>query len=90
MHPWSPSLEGGLRDELVRHYFRAGHKYGTILRFLRAVHGVSLSMRQLKRVLKRLGLRRRVQKSAQTLRSVSRLIRVSYFTMYIACKDIYS
>ena len=60
--PWSPSQEGGSRDHLVRQYFYAGHKYKTILQFLRSVHGFTLSIRQLKR--------------SHLL--VSRLIRVSY------------
>lgn len=76
--PWSPSQEGGSRDHLVRQYFCAGHKYKTILQFLRSVHGFTLSIRQLKRILKRLGLRRRSERTASHLRLVSRLIRVSY------------
>ena len=75
--PWSPSLESGLRDDLVLHYFRGGHKYRIILRFLRNVHNIRLSMRQLKRLLHRLGLRRRRPRTAENLRLVCRLIRVS-------------
>ena len=77
LQPWSPSKEGGSRDDLIRQYFRGGHKYRTILQFLRAIHGITLSMRQLKRVLNRLGLRRRSPMTARKLRLVSRLIRVS-------------
>ena len=75
--PWSPSLESGLRDDLLLHYFGGGHKYRIILRFLRNVHNIRLSMRQLKRLLRRLGLRRRRPRTAENLRLVCRLIRVS-------------
>ena len=53
--PWSPSQQSGLRDDLILRYFRGGHKYRTILLFLLNIHNINLSMRQLKRVLKRLG-----------------------------------
>ena len=56
---WSPCFESrGPIDRLISAYFYGGHKYRTILQFLLVVHGYVLSMRQLKRKLKRLGLRR--------------------------------
>ena len=82
--PWSPSLELGARDYLIRLYFAAGHKYRTILQFLHVVHGIKLSMRHLKRVLKSLGLRRRAPRNASSLRLVSRLIQVRVIVIYRA------
>ena len=54
-----PSPEGSLRDDLVEQYFHLGLSYTEILFFLAAVHGVHLCLRQLKRILKKHGLRRR-------------------------------
>ena len=61
--PWSPSLQLGSTNDLITHYFTAGHRYKTILQFLCLVHGVVMSMRQFKRILKHLGLRRRMQQT---------------------------
>ena len=54
-----PPCVFGTRDALVEHYFHLGYDYGLILCFLHFLHGISISLRQLKRILKRLGLRRR-------------------------------
>ena len=48
-----------LMDVLVRLYFEAGYSYKRILRFLASLHDVSISMRTLKRLLHRMGLKRR-------------------------------
>ena len=45
-------------DSLVS-YFDAGYKYSVILLLLAKFHGIFISMRTLKRKLRRLGLRRR-------------------------------
>ncbi len=74
--PWSPSLQNGPIDDLITYYFDAGHRYKVILQFLCVVHGLVLSMRQFKRRLNRLGLRRRTPKTAGNLRTVSRLVQV--------------
>ena len=47
------------RDSLIQDYFRQGYPYKLILCFLHFVHGISLSLRQLKQILRRLGLKRR-------------------------------
>ena len=47
------------REELVKSYFYAGYTYNLILCFLAGVHGIIVSLRTLKRVLRRLNLRRR-------------------------------
>ena len=45
-------------EELVRLYFKAGYSYSLILRFLDGLHSIALSLRTLKRLLRRMGLRR--------------------------------
>ena len=47
------------RERLIEHYFNLGLSYTEILCFLVAVHGIHISLRQLKRTLQQLGLRRR-------------------------------
>ena len=47
------------RDSLVEGYFRLGIDYVEILAFLIMFHGIRLSMRQLKRILRERGLARR-------------------------------
>ena len=47
------------RDEVIATCFNLGLSYGKILAFLSCSHGVALSLRQLKRVLKSKGLCRR-------------------------------
>jgi transposase len=47
------------RDDLIVKYFRLGMKYTEILMFLASVHGIQLSLRQLKRVVTKRGLSRR-------------------------------
>ena len=56
-----PSMQTGLgRNELIRLYFADGYSYKSIVEFLYVVHNISLSIRHLKRILARFGLRRRV------------------------------
>ncbi len=74
-----PSLpaqrRGTGREQLIELYFRHGYQYGLILRFLYYVQ-VTISLRQLKRILSRRGLRRRVTVTASHLRRVEHAIRV--------------
>ena len=51
------------RDSLIEGYFRLGIGYSEILAFLIMCHGIRLSMRQLKRILRERGLTRRKQQS---------------------------
>jgi len=44
---------------LIRAYFEAGYAYSLILRFLKGLHGITISLRTLKRLLRKMGLRRR-------------------------------
>ena len=52
------------RDHLVSRYFNLGFTYNEIVAFLQNYHGIQLSVRQLKRILKTKGLRRRGHASA--------------------------
>ena len=47
------------RDTIIEHYFKLGLQYTEILAFLNSLHGVQLSLRHLKRILRAKGLRRR-------------------------------
>ena len=47
------------RDDLIVKYFRLGMKYTEILMYLASLHGIQLSLRQLKRIVAKRGLFRR-------------------------------
>ena len=64
------------RDDLIKWYFFEGYEYGLIVCFLYFVHGISLSVRQLKKILREMHLRRRVRLSADYRRRVRRLVLV--------------
>ena len=51
------------RDTLISVYFNLGFTYNEIAAFLKKCHGIQLSVRQLKRVLKSKGLQRKRRKS---------------------------
>ena len=59
--PYLPALRSGERSRnlLIQEYFNLGFGYTEILAFLCIVHGIRLSLRHLKRILCRIGLRRR-------------------------------
>ena len=52
-------LDNVSRDELIQRYFHLGLKYGEIVALLLSQHGISICIRQLKRILQRLNLARR-------------------------------
>ena len=52
------------RNRLILQYFNLGMKYAEIVAFLSSYHGITLSVQQLKRVLKQLGRSRRIFKSS--------------------------
>ena len=75
--PSSPAqLHGIQREQLIHYYFLEGYTYRLILCFLLLVHGIPLSLRQLKRVLCKLGLKRRVPRYNVRHLQVEELIRV--------------
>lgn len=47
------------RNSLISQYYQSGLKYKDIVRILMNHHGISISLRQVKRVLRQLGLSRR-------------------------------
>lgn len=59
--PYFPALNNDNieRDELIERYFSIGLGYDEILLFLGLLHDITLSVRQLKRILRARGLRRR-------------------------------
>ena len=64
-------------EEIVFVYFHEGYSYKLILCFLAGVHGIMTSLRTLKRVLRKLGLRRRGCSSRTDLTRVGTYILVS-------------
>ena len=63
--------------DLIVRYFRDGYSYRLILTWLGLVHGISISLATLKRVLRRLGLKRRLKPNMEHFRIVEALMRVS-------------
>ena len=65
LHDYITVLEDGeeTREGLIRKYFNLGFPYHEILVFLSKFHGIMLSLRHLKRLLKTMGLRRRCEGS---------------------------
>jgi hypothetical protein len=73
-NPALGALDTPNRDELVEKYFHLGLKAVEILGFLTNVHGFTLSLRQLKRILRARGCRRR--KAPSDFDEVVRIIEV--------------
>ena len=80
-----PALSDGNveRDELIERYFSIGLGYDEILLFLALLHSITLSIRQLKRILRSRGLRRRGNRSdpRQVCRAVEEELRGSGSTI---------
>ena len=64
------------RDDLIKRYFYEGYEYRAIVSFLYFLHGLRISYRQLKRVLNKINLRRRVQTTGNTISRVVSLVEV--------------
>ena len=62
----------GGRNDIVESYFRLGFDYTEILLYLVLFHGISLSLRQLKRVLKSKGLGRR--RNSSDIREICQVV----------------
>ena len=62
---YSPAIRNNavMRDEIIENYFSLGLTAPEIALFLVSVHGIGISLRQLKRILKRLGCTRRRRRS---------------------------
>ena len=62
---YSPAIRNNtvMRDEIIENYFSLGLTAPEIALFLIGVHGIGISLRQLKRILRRLGCARRRRRS---------------------------
>lgn len=62
---YSPAIRNNtvMRDEIIENYFSLGLTAPEIALFLISVHGIGISLRQLKRTLRRLGCTRRRRRS---------------------------
>ena len=58
------------RDDLSCSYFREGFSYNEIVLTLLHVHGISLCLRQLKRILARLGLKRKFSQEESPIETI--------------------
>ena len=65
-HQWSNNMENSSREEIITHYFHSGLSYTEIISFLFVYHGILITLRQLNRVLRKLGLFRRKFKASIT------------------------
>lgn len=74
-------LNGGTRNELIKEYFRQGYEYNMIVMFLFCVHGVSISVRQLKRILRKMNLKRRIRSTPSHIMGIRSMIHVSSLIM---------
>ena len=73
------------REDIIRMYFSHGYSYNLIVCFLYFVHGISMSLRQLKRILRRLNLRRRHTTNRENIQRATALIVVT-FKQYFMCQ----
>ena len=62
---YSPAIRNNaiMRDEIIENYLSLGLTAPEIALFLVSVHGIGISLRQLKRILRRLGCTRRWRRS---------------------------
>ena len=64
------------RDDLIKFYFSEGYPYPLIVCFLYFVNGINISLQQLKRELRKMNLRRRVQPSRNHMNRIESLVMV--------------
>ena len=76
-------LPNAERDAWIKYYFRQGHTRLDICGFLLLVHGTVVSLNQVTRILRRLGLRRR--NASSPLLEVIRTIRTLYNRGFADC-----
>lgn len=62
--------EAAARNVLIKAYFNQGFIYKDIVLFLATLHGIHISVIGLKRVLRRLGLKRRAECNEQNLKEI--------------------
>jgi hypothetical protein len=76
-------LQNGQRDALISFYHRQGYSHLDICEFLLLVHNTVVNLSQMKRILRRLGLKRRG--ASFPLRDVIRAIRAVYNRGFADC-----
>lgn len=64
LNSYLPFHQGIERDELIERYFQLGFSYKEIILFLISLHGIEISERHLKRILRQRGLGRRTHPSS--------------------------
>ena len=80
-----PSLPvGSSLTDIILAYFCDGYQYETILAWLCLWHRISISLSKLKRILRRLGLKRRQRPTLEHFHLVEALMRLSLSNLYDA------
>ena len=57
-------VDQGVRPQLIRHYCNIGYKYSESIIFLLCIHRIAVSLPQLKRILRRMGLRKKKRQTS--------------------------
>lgn len=63
------------RDNLIKAYFKQGYSYPDIILFLFTINGIRIGLTQLCTILRRLGLRRRVEHNEEQMRRTLDVVR---------------
>ena len=79
--PYLPCLKQDLnaRSAIITQYFNQGFSNEEILSFLSMYHGISISLSTLKRLLSRLGLRRRISRDLENEDEIRALLDLMKF-----------
>ena len=83
MPQYTPAAMGDMdvaRDVLIGVYFEHGYRNKDIIQLLLSIHGISLSLSHLKRLLKKRGLKRRVPCTRQSLECLISTLQVELQT----------
>ena len=70
-------------EDLILRYFKDDYTYEDICKFLHLWHGINLTMDQLRKRLKRMGLRRRDKNGQTSFEEVEAAIKVSCVSMKV-------
>lgn len=66
---------GSTRENLVAAYFKQGYSYSDIVVFMLTLYKIKLSERTVKRILAKLGLKRRTAHTEERMRSLLAVVR---------------
>ena len=83
-----PIVAAATRDGLIRHYFFEGFEYRLIACFLYFVHGINISVRQIKRVLWVFNLRRKSRWNSSSIRTIRNLVLVCLIYPHVSMRDM--